>query len=239
MFSEFVVYADESGDHGLVAIDPQYPVFALVFCILRKADYIGGVVPAVQRFKFGIWGHDAVVLHEHDIRKSKGPFAVLLTDRALRERFYSDLSDLVEAAPMTIFAAVIDKDGLRARYADTRNPYQLALQFCMEQLHTKLSEEKQHGRTVHVIFESRGRKEDRELELEFRRIAANDSGSGRQDFGRFDFQPVFVPKAANSSGLQLADLTARPIALSHLRPDQPNRAFEIIRPKIGGLAQLP
>ena len=108
-FSEFVVYADESGDHGLVAIDPQYPVFALVFCALRKADYIGGVVPAVQRFKFGIWGHDAVVLHEHDIRKSKGPFAVLLTDRALRERFYCDLNGLVEAAPMTIFAAVIDK----------------------------------------------------------------------------------------------------------------------------------
>ena len=235
------IYADESGDHGLVAIDPQYPVFALVFCALRKADYIAGVVPAVQRFKFGIWGHDAVVLHEHDIRKSKGPFAILLTDRALRERFYSDLNSLVEAAPVTIFAAVIDKTGLHARYADTQNPYRIALHFCMEQLHTMLSEERQHGRTVHVIFESRGRKEDRELELEFRRIAANDSGSGpgRQDFGLFDFQPVFVPKAANSVGLQLADLTARPIALSHLRPDQPNRAFEIVRPKIGGLAQLP
>ena len=104
-----------------------------------------------------------------------------------------------------------------------------------------LSEEKQHGRTVHVIFESRGRKEDRELELEFCRIAANDGspGPGRQDFGLFDFQPVFVPKAANSVGLQLADLTARPIALSQLRPNQPNRAFEIVRPKMGELARLP
>ncbi len=240
-FSDFVVYADESGDHGLVAIDPQYPVFALVFCALRKADYIAGIVPSIQRFKFDIWGHDTVVLHEHDIRKSQGSFAILLTDRALRQRFYDDLSRLVEAAPVTIFAAVIDKDSLRTRYADTRNPYQLALHFCMEQMHAMLSEEGQHGRTVHVIFESRGRKEDRELELEFRRIAANDSGSGpgRQDFGLFNFQPVFVPKAANSAGLQLADLIARPIALSHLRPDQPNRAFEIVRPKIGGLAQLP
>ena len=240
-FSEFVVYADESGDHGLVTIDPQYPVFALVFCAMRKADYIAAVVPAVQRFKFGIWGHDAVVLHEHDIRKSKGPFAILLTDRGLRERFHGDLGRLVEAAPMTIFAAVIDKKGLRTRYADTRNPYPIALDYCMKQLHAMLSEEGQHGRTVHVIFESRGRKEDRELELEFRRIASGDggSGSGGQDFGLFDFQPVFVPKAANSVGLQLADLTARPIALSHLRPNQPNRAFEIVRPKIGGLAQLP
>ena len=111
----------------------------------------------------------------------------------------------------------------------------------MERLHAMLSDESQHGRTVHVIFESRGRKEDRELELEFRRIAANDSGSGpgRRNFGLFDFQPVFVPKAANSVGLQLADLTARPIALPHLRPKQPNRAFEIVRPKIGGLARLP
>jgi len=92
------------------------------------------------------------------------------------------------------------------------------------------------------IFESRGRKEDRELELEFRRIAANDSGSGsgpgRWDFSLFEFQTVFVLKAAKSVGLQLADLTERPIALSQLRPDQLNRAFEIVRPKIGGLARI-
>ena len=89
-----------------------------------------------------------------------------------------------------------------------------------------LGEERQQGRTVHVIFESRGRKEDRELELEFRRIAAsnNRSGYGRQDYGMFEFPPVFVPKAANSVGLQPTDLTARPIALSYLRPDQSNRA---------------
>lgn len=240
-FSNFVVYADESGDHGLVAIDPRFPVFALVFCVLRKAGYAASVVPSVERFKFSIWGHDAVVLHEHDIRKSKGPFAVLLTDRELRDRFYGDLNGLVKAAPMTVFAAGVDKLSLRTRYADSRNPYRVALHFCMEQLHIMMSEERQHGRMVHVIFESRGRKEDRELELEFRRIAANNSGSGRSrlDFGLFDFQPVFVPKAANSVGLQLADLTARPIALSHLRPNQSNRAFEIVRPKIGGLARLP
>ncbi len=61
----------------------------------------------------------------------------------------------------------------------------------------------------------------------------------RHDFTRFDFQPVFIPKAANASGLQLADLTARPIALSRLRPDQPNRAFDIIQPKLGGLKCFP
>ncbi len=53
-FSDFVVYADESGDHGMVRIDPQYPVFALTFCVMRKDEYVGTIVPAMQQFKFDI-----------------------------------------------------------------------------------------------------------------------------------------------------------------------------------------
>lgn len=139
------------------------------------------------------------------------------------------------------FASVIDKARHRDKYANPWNPYEIALHFCMEQLHDLMTTKMQHGKTVHVVFESRGRKEDKELELEFRRIAGNDShwGYRRHDFNHFDFQPVFIPKAANASGLQLADLTARPIALSRLRPGQPNRAFEIIQPKLGGLKCFP
>lgn len=240
-FSDFIVYADESGDHGMVSIDPQYPVFALTFCVMRKDEYVGAIVPAMQRFKFGIWGHDSVVLHEHEIRKSLGPFGLLRTDRALRTRFFDELNALMDAAPMKIFASVIDKEKHRTKYANPWNPYEIALHFCMERLQAMMNRFEQHGKTVHVVFESRGPKEDAELELEFRRIAGNDShwGYRRHDFSRFDFQPVFIPKAANASGLQLADLTARPIALSRLRPGQPNRAFEIIEPKLGGLKCFP
>jgi hypothetical protein len=39
-------------------------------------------------------------------------------------------------------------------------------------------------------------------------------------------------KLSNSAGLQLTDLMARPVAMHHLRPDQPNRAFEIIKKKL-------
>lgn len=240
-FSDFIVFADESGDHGLVSIDPEYPVFALVFCVLRKTDYTNIVTPALQTLKFEIWGHDAVVLHEHEIRKSKGSFSILLTDKNLRERFYASVNALIEAAPMKIFASVIDKKKLRDKYAKPWNPYQIALLFCMEQLHSMLVREGQQGKTVHVVFESRGKKEDGELELEFRRIAGNDGqwGYRKIDFGQFDFQPVFMSKATNASGLQLADLTARPIALSLLRPMQANRAYAIIQPKLGGIKCFP
>lgn len=40
-----------------------------------------------------------------------------------------------------------------------------------------------------------------------------------------------MPKKTNSEGMQLADLTARPIGLSVLRPEQPNRAMAILESK--------
>ena len=240
-FSDYIVYADESGDHGLTRIDPQYPVFALVFCAIRKADYATRVVPVFQSFKFDVWGHDAVVLHEHEIRKSKGDFTILLTNPDLRVRFYERLNSLIESAPITIFASVIDKLRLKKKYANPWNPYELALLFCMEQLLGMLIEGEQAGKTVHIVFESRGTKEDRQLELEFRRICSNEYklGASRSDFRQVDFKLVFQAKAVNSTGLQLADLAARPIAVNSLRPDQTNRAFEIIQPKLGGLKHFP
>ena len=51
-FSDYIVYVDESGDHGLQRIDPNFPVFGLSFCIFKKADYTEQIVPAVQDLKF-------------------------------------------------------------------------------------------------------------------------------------------------------------------------------------------
>lgn len=240
-FSDYIVYADESGDHGLVSIDPEYPIFALTFCMIRKLDYADTVVPAIQRFKFDFWGHDAVVLHEHDIRKSKGDFTILMTDRDLRTRFYQRLNELIAGAPILLFATVIDKLRLKEKYSKLWNPYRIALRFCMEQLLVNLLQKNQAGKTIYIIFESRGKKEDRELEIEFHRIHNNDENRSypEPDFQSIVFNSRFISKTANSSGLQLADLTARPIALRTLRPEQPNRAYKIITPKLAALKIYP
>lgn len=66
---DFIVFVDESGDHGLANIDPASPVFVLVFCIIRKGDYANTIIPALTEFKFRHFGHDQVILHERDIRK--------------------------------------------------------------------------------------------------------------------------------------------------------------------------
>lgn len=45
------------------------------------------------------------------------------------------------------------------------------------------------------------------------------------------FELIFADKKSNSSGLQFADLIARPVGLSVLKPTQENRAFDALRPK--------
>ncbi len=103
------------------------------------------------------------------------------------------------------------------------NLYHLALQIGLEGVHKVLKEEGQLDGVTHIVFESRGKKEDKELELEFRRICDGENSIRSQ----FPFEFVIASKMVNSCGLQLADLVARPIARHLLKPDQPNRAFEI------------
>ena len=44
-FARYIVYVDESGDPGLTGVGPEFPVFALAFCIFDQADYTDRVIP--------------------------------------------------------------------------------------------------------------------------------------------------------------------------------------------------
>jgi len=233
-FSDYIVYADESGDHGLEKIDPDYPIFCLVFALIKKTEYIENVVPAFQSFKMKYFGHDMIVLHEHEIRKQKNEFGVLRTSLELREEFLSELTALIDRATFYLIASVIRKELYRKRKRVPSSPYDISLLFCMERILQKLTELGEVGKTVHVVFECRGKREDAELELTFRRIISGEENWGYRssDFSKIEFIPVFRDKKANSTGVQLADLTARPIGLSILRPNQKNRAMNSLEGKV-------
>jgi Protein of unknown function (DUF3800) len=224
-FSDYIVFVDESGDHGLETIDPNYPVFVLAFCIFEKEAYLSKAVPAVLRFKFKYFGHDQAILHERDIRRGHAPFA-FTRDRNVREGFFEDLNQLVRDVEFRLVASVIRKDEHRARYAVPDNPYHIAMGFGLERVFLDL-----HGRgcregRTHVLCERRGAPEDTQLELEIRRVCDNNA-TGQE----LPFEPLLVAKTCNSSGLQLADLVARPIGRKVMEPKQANRAFDIIKPK--------
>lgn len=226
-YSDYIIFVDESGDHSLKAIDLSYPVFVLDFCILQKSHYMNVIVPKVQAFKFKHFGHDIVVLHEHDIRKQKPPFT-FLQDQKKRDTFMKELSRLVEEAEFTIVATVIDKKQHANTYVDPANPYELALEFCMERAYTFLRDRGQHTQITHIVVERRGKQEDEELELAFRRIRNGTVYQGKMP----GFEIVFADKRINSAGLQMADLTARPIGRHVINPTQQNQAWDIIERKL-------
>jgi hypothetical protein len=234
-FSNFIVYVDESGDHGMQSLDPNYPVFVLAFCIFNKTHYTHKVVPAAEDFKFKHFGHDHIVLHENEIRKRKGDFK-RFQSRAQQNAFMDDLTDVIDESNFILVSCVINKEQLKSKQSPP-NPYHLALGFCLETLYDFLVEKKQEKLLTHVIVECRGDKEDKELELEFRRMC---DGANKMNI-RLPFDIIFAHKRVNSTGLQLADLVARPIGLSVVRQDQGNRAFEVLKKKFycsGGRANV-
>ena len=225
-FSDYVVYVDESGDHGLKSMEKTYPMFVLAFCIFNKQQYATVITPRLQEFKFRYFGHDMVVLHEHEIRKPKGPFTILF-DPVTRQRFMDDLTAIIADADFKIVATSIRKDEFAKKNGDSDNLYNVAVRSCLKRLYQFLDVRGQTSCITNVVFEQRGRQEDNELELEFRRVCDEENPTGVP----LPFSIVLANKQISSCGLQLADLVARPIGRKQLNPEQDNRAYDVLETK--------
>ncbi len=234
-FSDFIVYLDESGSPTVTNIEKDFPIFVLACVLVEKTIYSEHIVPALQNFKFKYFGHDQIILHEREIRRQSGEFSFLQASKKLRGEFLSEMSEIVDCCDFSIATAVIDKKKLAEKYPDPYSPYEISLLMTMEHLALMLRDKNQLGKTIHVIAEARGKKEDAELELVFRRIADGDSrmrSNQNHIIKQLNWHILFSDKKSNSAGLQLADLVARPIGLQILRPEQKNRTYEIIEKKV-------
>lgn len=234
--SDYIIYVDESGDHSLAKINPEYPLFVLALCIVKKSEYADQIVPAMQRLKHRWFGHDLVVLHEKEIIRKENAFSFLQNSQRYTA-FMSDLTHLVASAPITVISTVIRKEALSRRYHQPMNPYDVALLFCLERARDFLVSVGDADRVTHLIAEARSPREkslgreDGELATTFKAIEEGRHPLQTPRSPRGHFALHFAHKQANIPGLQIADLIARPIGLSVLRPGQPNRAFDVISSK--------
>lgn len=221
-----MVFADESGDHSLTSIDEQFPVFAMCLCIFEQVDYVDHVTPAIRHLKFDLFGHDLVVLHETDIKRLRGAFAPISHDA--RARFIEGFDRMLLSSSVRIVGVVIDKHRLAQKYVRPTHPYHLALRFGLERVQRFVRAEAPAQTRVPIIVEARGNREDAELREAFDLIRGNSSYVQANP----SLELHVVDKKVNVEGLQVADLTARPIALSVIRPGQHNKAFETIRQRL-------
>ncbi|WIB15696.1 DUF3800 domain-containing protein [Curtobacterium sp. MCPF17_050] len=183
MSSGYVVYVDESGDHSLTSINADFPVFVLAFCVFRIDVYVDRVVPLMQRIKFDFFNHDMIVFHEREIRKSLPPFDVLLRSD-VRQRFMSRIDSVFDER-FGVIATAIRKLEFKERVGADISPYHVAFEYGLERVFLQLQQRGVARQETVLVFESRGKREDRELEDEFDRIMATTKMRGMPESFRF------------------------------------------------------
>ena len=230
---DYVVFVDESGDANLESIDPRFPMLNLVFSIIRKDHYFDYLVPTLNHLKIDFFGQTDIILHESDMRRKTGAFSVL-EDATIHQRWMRALLDWIDHSEVAIISACIDKIALPRRYVNPFDPYDLAIRFCLERTRQFLAAQQQHDQQTQIIFESRGKREDKAAQIEFEQILtqANPLGHHLPDFSRFTLESLFIAKKANLAGHQFCDLVARPLAKWSFQRQSHQRPMQIIEPKL-------
>ena len=142
-YSEFIIFADESGDTEIRNIDPNYPVFVLNFCIFHRTEYAENAEPALRKFKVDYLGNDQIVLHWNPIRHHLSPFDFNGNPQKQFE-FELALNQLIMEMDFAIIAVVIDKRRLHTEYATPAELYGEALRLCIDRTCDFLSDRQQH-----------------------------------------------------------------------------------------------
>ncbi|MDX2190780.1 MAG: DUF3800 domain-containing protein [Bacteroidota bacterium] len=229
--SKTYLFIDESGDHGLSKLNPDFPVFLLCGVLINDEEHLNAD-NALNQLKHAIWQNKQVIFHSRDIRKCEKEFQKLF-DLEIKSNFYQNLNKIISETPYNIIASAILKQKFIENFGRLEDDvYQVALSFVVERAIMVL-EELNPNTELEVVIEKRGKKEDKNLEAHFQRIVSRGTGlltSNRINHFKTNF--TFKDKKDNINGLQLADLVAYPIARNVIEPNRANPAFEVLESKI-------
>lgn len=204
-----ILFLDESGDHNLSVIDPDYPLFVLGGVIVEQDYAEGPLEQAVRDFKQRLFERDDLILHTADITRNRNGFE-RLKERAFRERFYAELNALVRSLEFQVVACVIRKDDHLRRYGVAAlDPYMLSLDILVERFCMEIGNVEGGGC---IVAERRDPTLDRELDIAWLNLKVQ----GTRFMQAKDIEKRIVnlslrSKTANIAGLQLADLVVTPI----------------------------
>ena len=213
--SKYLIFVDEAGSP--TGYDPKFPAFVLSFVIISKKEYAKNLLPKFCELKLKYFNHTHIVFHERNIRKAEGDFEIL-TKQDVRDKFMQDINVLIADTKFSIIASITQKNNGRFK-----NLYEIDAVKILSKI-SKFLKNKDNGQSkTPIIFESRGKKEDKIL-----KTALESSKHANE------FEFLFSNKSSNGFGIQLADLTARPIGVKHniFKFNQQNRAFDIISEKL-------
>lgn len=205
-----ILFLDESGDHSLDKIDPQYPIFVLGGCIISLDYHEKTLTPKLKEYKKSLFGRDDFILHTADIYRQKEIF-VKLKDKEFRSLFYSATNKFVDSLDFKVLACGIKKDDHLKKYGlGALDPYMLSIKILLERF---VFEIKRAGGTPgYIVAESR----DETLNNQLRLAWMDFRTSGTEFISASEVRKYITDlhireKKKNISGLQLADLIVSPV----------------------------
>lgn len=226
-----IIFLDECGQHSLTGVD-AFPVFVLSAVVVRDVDY-----PVVdgewKRWKHLWFGNEGFLVHEPAIRRREDPWYGA-------QDAIDDLPRIISELDFVALAVVFHRGDYLADFGtgpiDVSLPdhvYLVAVDFLMERAVFALDG---HfgGARARVVAESRGPKEDALVQHELSRLHLEGTSYISDAWFRQQLHPgiTFLRKSENNTGLQLADLAARPIGEKVADPSSSPPRWEVFRDKL-------
>ena len=231
------IYIDECGQHTLGSKD-EFGAFVLAAVIIPDDDY-----PRIDRlwkqWKSKVLGSSKKKIHEPDVRKGKGPFW-FGGKKVESSKARGSLRDILGELDFTVIVCVVNRSeyvkefGVGPMDASLPfHPYLMAVDFVMERVVMAL-ESSFDGATASVIAESRGPLEDAIFQDEYVRLLIDGTSYISPAWFRQQLAPgvAFKGKDDNITGLELADLAARPCGEKLLAPESSPDFWPIFREKL-------
>lgn len=214
-----VLFLDESGDHNLSVIDPQYPMFVLGGVILDLGYAEQELEREMNDFKLRQFGTSNIILHTADITRNRNGFE-RLKEPGFRQQFYCALNEMLRRLEFSVVACAIRKDQHLSRYGlAALDPYLLSLDILVERFCFAIG--KVTGGGV-MVAEKRDPTLDRQLELAWLNLKIQGTRFLRPRAIEDRIMGLNLrAKSQNIAGLQLADLVVSPIGRHVLgKPDK-------------------
>lgn len=247
---DWIIFIDESGtaelkhimrslQNGTIGqVERSVKQFVLSACAIRTSDY-PAIGANINNLKFihwspnGLYSQDGlsykrVCLHGKEINRHEKAFSPNIINL---DNFRRDLDNFMANLQILLLATVIDKVRLCQIYNNPHDPYEISLEFIFERFFRYCISPNER---VMIIFEKRGKKEDKDLHRKVMSIINN----GTQYSNPSHYLPIqgvyFNPKlcAADNNqtlyyGLEIADLCAYTIYKNFLA-GTPNSHYNII-----------
>jgi len=221
----------------MIAAGDPFPVFCLCGIIVNR-DHFAAFDRRWRTWKAHNLGSALVEVHEPNVRKRSKEFHrdSRQQEQGLIDALSRELSDL----DFVCIAGAIDKRSFAALHPSGRvddflptSGYLMCVDFVIERFVHFLYHAGRDAQGL-VVAESRGLREDAEVHAEFLRLQVEGTQWNSEKWFRYQLRPYieFERKDRNHSGLQIADLVARPIAERILRPTTSPERWEVIKSKL-------